>query len=76
MNQFPQTINYLIIIAYAILFCGILIMGIGWTAFKFRALQNKPAWDGIGGKLIKWGLLITIIGGVLTAIALYQISSN
>ncbi|MHA8111501.1 hypothetical protein ACYATP_08515 [Lactobacillaceae bacterium Melli_B4] len=67
------TQSYLMIIAYAFLFIGLLISGFGWSLFKIRALTNKPAWDGIGGKLMKLGITIAVIGAILTAVALFML---
>ncbi|WP_162924055.1 hypothetical protein [Apilactobacillus bombintestini] len=51
-------------------------MGIGWFFFKLRAMSNKPAWDGIGGKLIKFGLFVVVIGVLLVGAAVYLLGTK
>ncbi|UQS87304.1 hypothetical protein MOO44_03870 [Nicoliella spurrieriana] len=66
-----QVREYLMIVSYAILLIGIILDGLGWWLFKLRALRNKPAWDGIGGKLLKFGIVLTMIGFVMVGFSLY-----
>lgn len=71
----PQTQSYLILFAYSILLLGVFLTIIGWFFFKIRALRNKPAWEGIGGKMIKWGLGVVLIGIILVGVALYKLGT-
>jgi cytochrome b561 len=70
-----HTQSYLMLFAYGVLLIGVFLTIIGWFLFKLRALRNKPAWEGIGGKMLKLGLWLVLIGIILVGVALYALGS-
>ncbi len=71
-----QTQSYFMLFAYGVFLFGAICMGIGWFLFKLRAISNKPAWDGFGGKLLKFGLFIVVIGVILVGLAVYLLGTK
>lgn len=71
-----HTQSYFMLFAYGVFLFGAICMGIGWFFFKLRAMSNKPAWNGIGGKLIKFGLFVVVIGVLLVGAAVYLLGTK
>lgn len=71
-----NTQSYFMMFAYGVFLFGSICTGIGWFFFKIRAMSNKPAWDGIGGSLIKFGIITSIIGVLLVGLALYLLGNS
>ena len=71
-----QTQSFFMLFSYGVFLFGAICMGIGWFFFKLRAMSNQPAWDGIGGILIKFVLFIVLIVVILFVLAVYLLGSR
>ncbi|CAI2691918.1 hypothetical protein [Apilactobacillus apinorum] len=76
MQAVQHTQSFFMLFAYGVFLFGAICMGLGWFFFKLRAMANKPAWDGIGGKLIRFGAVIVVIGIILVAAAIYLLGTR
>lgn len=54
--------DYLFWAGLVISIIGILLLMAGGVSFQGRALRNKPAWDGHTKPLLRWGMIILVIG--------------
>lgn len=51
---------------------GVLLLIAGGISFQWRALNNKPAWDGHTRPLLAWGIVVFIIGIIAFTPAVYH----
>lgn len=65
----PHMDIYLILfwVGLAGIIIGLLIAAAGGISFQWRALRNKPAWDGHTRPLLVWGCIILVIGIIVFA---------
>ncbi|HBU12339.1 MAG TPA: hypothetical protein DEB31_06315 [Clostridiales bacterium] len=61
--------NYFMLIALIVLFTGVGFLALAGMVFHFRAIANKPAWNGMTKPFLLIGLIFLIIGLVLVYFA-------
>jgi hypothetical protein len=52
---------------------GFLLLSLSGMCFRLRAYRNLPAWDGATKPLLRWGLIILLIGLVIFTPTLYHL---
>ncbi|WP_416174259.1 MAG: hypothetical protein ACFWT0_05865 [Bifidobacterium crudilactis] len=52
---------------------GFIVLSLGSASFKLRAYRNLPAWDGATKPLLRWGMLILIMGLLIFVPVLYHL---
>lgn len=63
-----QNMDIIIMIGIVIFGAGVVLDAIGGLSFRLRAVMNKPAWGGLTGKVLVPGIILTIIGLIITIV--------